>query len=139
MDGRNMKRPAGITALSIFSGFGTIASLLSFISLLFPNSFLEPMWRLNPRGHSGLAAMGVAGILLMMAVSIGCALSAYGLWNGRRWGYWLAITGLTINLIGDAINAISGIEPRAAIGLPIVGAILVYLATAKVRSFFHDS
>jgi len=132
-----MKRPAGITALSIFAGLGMLASLLSFITLAFPDSFLEPIWRLNPRGHAGLAGMGLAGILLMIALSIGCALSAYGLWNGRRWGYWLAIFGLTVNFLGDAINAITGIEPRAAIGLPIVAAILFYLATRKVRAFFY--
>jgi multisubunit Na+/H+ antiporter MnhF subunit len=132
-----MKRPIGITGLSIFFIAGALISFLSFVSLLFPNSVLEPMWQLNPRARDAFAYIGKWSLVLMGVVCIACTLSAIGLWRGRRWGYRLAFSILTINLIGDLTNAILGIEKRAAIGVPIALAILVYLRTKRVKEFFE--
>ena len=129
-------RPAGITALSIFFLFGTTASFISFVSLLFPGSFLEPMWRLNPRAREGFASIGVWAIVLMCAVSVACASAAVGLWRGARWGYWLAVALLAINLLGDIVNVALGIEPGAVVGVPIALGILAYMMTKRVRRFF---
>jgi hypothetical protein len=52
-------RPGGITALSIFFLFGVCASFISFLSLLWPGSLLEPVWQLNPRAHVAFTSMGV--------------------------------------------------------------------------------
>lgn len=41
-------RPRGVTALSLFFFFGAAMSFIACVSLLFPGSLLEPMWRLNP-------------------------------------------------------------------------------------------
>jgi len=132
-------RPVGITALSIFFLFGTTASFLSFVSLLFPGSFLEPMWRLNPRAREGFAGMGVWAVVLMCAVCVACTSAAVGLWRGARWGYWIAVVLLAINLLGDIANVVTGIEPRAAVGIPIVLAILAFLMSRRVRRFFVRS
>ena len=129
-------RPAGITALSIFFLFGTAASFLSSVSLFFPGSFLEPMWRLNPRARAGFADMGGWAVILMCTVSIACVSAAVGLWRGTRWGYWVAATMLVINLLGDLVNVILGTEPRAAVGIPIVLAILAFLVSKRVQRFF---
>src|ERR1043165_2478309 len=112
---KSKNRPTGITALSIFFLFGATASLLSFVSLLFPGSFLEPMWRLNPRAREGFASMGAWAVVLMCTVCIACVSAAVGLLRGARWGYWLALALLAINLLGDIVNALLGIEPRAVI------------------------
>jgi len=129
-------RPVGITALSIFFLFGATMSFIAFVSLLFPGSILEPMWRLNPRAHEGFAAMGVWAIVLMCVVSVACASAAVGLWRGARWGYRLAIILLTINLLGDIVNVALGTEPRAVVGVPIVLALLAFLMSRRVRRFF---
>lgn len=129
-------RPIGITALGIFFLFGAVASFVSSVSLLFPGSFLEPMWRLNPRAREGFAGIGVWAVVLMCAVCVSCASASAGLWRGARWGYWLALILLTANLLGDIANVITGAEPRAAVGIPIVLAILAYLRSRRVRSFF---
>jgi hypothetical protein len=52
-------RPLGITPLSIFFMAATVITIVAAISLLFPNGFLEPIWRLNPRGRIGLGAIGM--------------------------------------------------------------------------------
>jgi hypothetical protein len=130
------ERPALITVLSLFFASGSLISAAAGVSLISPGGLFEPMWRLNPRARIALAGMGVAAPLLLAVVSVACAGAAFGLWHGRRWGYRLAIGLLAVNLTGDLINTILGTEPRAAVGIPIVAAILALLATGRVRQYF---
>ena len=139
MRNESAPRPIGITALSIFFLFGACASFLSFVSLFWPGSFLEPMWRLNPRARVAFGGMGVWAVVLMGAVCAACVTAAVGLWRGARWGYQLACALLAINLLGDITNAVTGTEPRAAIGIPIALALLAYLLSRRVRRFFARS
>src|SRR5262249_30030496 len=97
---------------------------------------LEPMWQLNPRGHQGLARLHGWAVLLLSIVSGLCVLTGTGLWQRRRWGYRLAVAGLSIHLIADILNVVSGTEPRAIVGIPVVLALLVYLRRPRVRSAF---
>ena len=108
MTARSETRPPGITALSIFFLFGAAMSFISSVALLFPGSFLEPMWRLNPRAREGFAGIGAWAVVLMCGVSALCALASVGLWRGARWGYWLAVALLAINLLGDILNVLLG-------------------------------
>ncbi|MBK8316528.1 MAG: hypothetical protein IPL01_21915 [Acidobacteria bacterium] len=130
-------RPAGITALSVFFAVGAVISFTSSASLFFPGSFLEPMWRLNPRALEAFHSMGGWAIVMLCTVCAGCAFAAVGLWRGVRWGYRLAVGILVINLTGDIANVVLGTEPRAAIGIPIVLLILAFLLTRRVKSFFN--
>ena len=129
-------RPPGVTALALLSIFGTLASGLSFISLLTPGGPLEPMWRLNPRAHEAFSHMGAWALLVLGVVCVGCATSAFGFLTGRRWGYWLGVVGLLVHLIGDVVNTVLGIEPRAVVGVPVVALILWYLSRPGVRAYF---
>jgi hypothetical protein len=130
-------RPRSVTALSVFFAFGVTMSSLSFVALLFPGGLLEPMWRINPRAREQFAVMGIWGPLLMALVSVACALTASGLWNGRRFGLILGRAMLAFSLVGDFANAILGPEPRAWIGVPIAAALLVLLSTGPVKAFFE--
>lgn len=132
----DVTRPGGITALSAFFLFGACMSFISAASLFFPGSFLEPMWRLNPRAHEAFAGIGTWAVVLMCAVSVACAAAALGLWRGARWGYRSALILLAINLLGDLVNGLTGTEPRALVGVPIVIALLLYLRSKRVRHFF---
>jgi hypothetical protein len=129
-------RPRGITALAIFFAFGALMSVTSLVSLSFPGGPLEPMWRLNPRAQEAFGRMGAFALMLMATLFIACGSTALGLWRGMRWGYWLAVTLLTINLLGDIVNVVLGVEPRAIVGVPIVIVLLIYLGRGKTRSFF---
>src|SRR5437763_1035502 len=134
---KNQSRPFGITVLSIFFLFGAAISFTVFVSLLFPASFLEPLWRLNPRAREAFTSIGVWAIILMCAVCVSCALAALGLWRGARWGYWMALMLLVVNMSGDIANVVLGTEPGAIVGVPIVVAILTYLMSRRVRRFFR--
>ena len=115
---------------------GVLATGLSFVSLLDPGGPLEPIWRVNPRGHEAFSKMGVWAPLLLGAVCLTCAAAAYGFFKGARWGLRLGVTLLVVNLAADVVNAALGIEPRAVIGVPIVALLLWYLSNRKVRAFF---
>jgi len=80
--------------------------------------------------------MGVWAIVLMGVVCVASAIAAVGLWRGLRWGYRLAVILLTVNLLGDITNVVLGTEPKAAVGIPIVVAILVFLLSRRVKQFF---
>ena len=67
----------------------------------------------------------------MIVVGGGCALAAIGLWRGKWWGVRLGVTILVINLAGDIFNAVFRHDYRALIGLPIAGAMIVYLIRSK--------
>ncbi|MGH9904878.1 MAG: hypothetical protein ACRD8U_04735 [Pyrinomonadaceae bacterium] len=94
------------------------------------------MWRLNPRAHENLSKLGYWAVLLLSAVSVFCAAGAIGLWRGAKWGHWVAVALIAINLIGDVINVLLGTEPRAIVGVPIAAATLAYLLSKTVRDFF---
>jgi hypothetical protein len=132
-------RPVGVVALVILFAIGTCASFISAVSLTFPGIFLEPIWDLNPNARAGFARIGSAAIVVMIAVCIACLFTTIGLWLGRRWGYWLAFVMLVVNLCGDVVNVITGTEPRAIIGIPIVAVILAYLLRKRTRYHFNNS
>lgn len=136
---RSATHPAGIVALTILFLFGTVASSVSLVALSFPGSFLESIWKLNPRAHEGFAKMGGWAIVLMSLVCLACALTAVGLWRGARWGYWLAVVMLAVNLLGDIANVLMGTERKALVGIPIVIIILIFLTSKRVRGFFANS
>jgi hypothetical protein len=48
----------------------------------------------------------------------------------------VALALLVLNLLGDVVNVLLGVEPRAAFGVPIVAALLIFLATRRVRCYF---
>ncbi len=122
--------------MSLFFGAGSAIALVSGVALLIPGGVLEPMWRLNPRARDAFTSLGLGSVALLAVVSVACGSSAVGLWRGARWGYRLALGLLVVNLLGDILNATLGAEPRAAIGVPIAGAIVAYLGSRRVRRFF---
>jgi hypothetical protein len=129
-------RPWTITALSIFFIAGAAISLTASVSLLYPNSFLDSIWRLNPRAHQNLSSLGLWSVVLLTTVSGFCAAAGIGLWRQRRWGYWVAVVLIAINLIGDITNVVFGTEPRAMVGVPIAAALLWYLLLKRTRDSF---
>ena len=86
IESAKVSRPFGIMALSIFFFAATGITLVAAISLLFPNGLLEPIWKLNPRAHHRLGAIGIWRPVLFFVVAFACATAAIGLWRGARWG-----------------------------------------------------
>jgi hypothetical protein len=133
------RRPLGVGLLAGFFLAGTIMCFTAAVALLWPGGPLEPMWALNPRARGGFDAMGRWAIVLLGVVGAVCGSAAVGLWKGARWGRLLAIGILSFNLAGDLANAILARDARTLIGLPIAGALILYLVRSRrVRRFFGE-
>ena len=94
------------------------------------------MWRLNPRARTAFSGLGVAAPALLVLVAGACGIASVGIFRRRTWGHRTAVGLISMNLVGDTVNAALGIEPRAAVGIPIAGALLVYLLSRRVRGYF---
>ena len=129
-------RPLGVTALAIFFGVGTIPSTATALALILPGPWSEAMWRLKPGAQQDFTQLGALAIPVMIVVAMACAAAAVGLWSRRRWGHRVAIAVLSVNLVGDLLNALVRGDRRTLIGLPIGGAMLVYLLTRRIREWF---
>jgi len=126
-----------VTVLSLFFGGGALVSLVAAASLLVTGSPLEPMWRLNPVAREGFAGLGAWAAVLLGLVSLATGATSVGLWRLHRWGWALAVGLLTVNVLADAARALSGADPRAAVGVPIAGALVLYLLLPRVRRPFR--
>jgi hypothetical protein len=97
------------------------------------------MWRLNPRAHAQFTKIGYWAAILLGSVCLACGASAYGFFKGKRWGYRMGIVLLVVNVTGDLVNAMLGVERRALLGVPVVVLLLMYLRSSRVRAFFRQS
>jgi hypothetical protein len=114
-----------------FFAFGASMCALTVVLLLFPGTQLDSLWRLNPEAQISLQSLGRFSVLLMLCVGIACAFAATGLWRGANWGVRLAIIILSINIVGDLLNALVRHDYRSLIGLPIGGAMIFYLTHSE--------
>ena len=113
--------------LAVFFAFGAMMCALVLALLLFPGSPLDSVWRLNPEARLAFRSLGNWSFLLMLTVGIACLFAAIGLWRGTVWGTRVALTILSINIIGDIVNALFRHDYRALIGLPVGAAIIFFL------------
>jgi uncharacterized membrane protein (DUF2068 family) len=118
---------------ALFFAFGAAMCALTITLLLIPGTPLDSLWRLNPEAHSAFQSLGKVAVLLMLVVGAACAFAAAGMWRGSWWGTRLALVILSINILGDLFNALVRHDLRTLIGLPIGGAMILYLIKAKRR------
>lgn len=111
----------------IFFAAGALICLVAMVALAFPGGFLESIWRLKPEARVEFQRIGNWSVALMAVVGAACGLAAIGLAKNAKWGRWLAISILTVNLIGDTLNALLRHDPITLIGLPIGGLMIWYL------------
>ncbi len=119
-------RPLGIVIIAALAAiFGITAILGSLLSLLlFHSSFFTSLLPLSGR-FTSIAAIAAAVIILIAILNL---LLAYGLYNGKKWGWWLGI------ILG--ILYILSIFMLNILGL-IAGIILVvYLTRKEPKEYF---
>ncbi|HUJ32045.1 MAG TPA: hypothetical protein VLY23_12245 [Candidatus Acidoferrum sp.] len=125
-------------AFGVFLLFGTAMASLAGVTLVWPRTALDHVWRLNPRAHQDLAPLGkLVGIpFLLLAVTL--AIASAGWFRRRRWGWWLAVAVIATQLLGDLVNTLSGHFLEGGIGLAIAGALLFWLLRPTVESAFPN-
>jgi len=97
---------------------------------LFPGSFLDSLSRVNPRAHEGLAVLGLWAVLLMVVVAL-CVPQRFRFVALRSLGLHHGACDSQCEPAGDAINAFVGHDWRTLIGLPIGGAMIIYLLSRR--------
>jgi hypothetical protein len=120
-------RSVGTTLLVIFFAAGALICLVTTLALAFPGGLLEPIWRLKPEARVKFQEIGSWPVALMAVAGAACGLAAVGLAKNAEWGRRLAIGVLTVNLVGDSLNALLRHDARTLIGLPIGGLMILYL------------
>ncbi len=127
----------GLTAVGIFLFFGAAMASLAGITLVWPDTVLDKIWVLNPRGLQQLAPFGKAvGIPFLMLSGI-LAAAGVGWFRRRLWGWRLSVAIIAIQVLGDLINCLRGDYLRGGVGVVIAGALLVYLLRPIIRGSFE--
>jgi hypothetical protein len=121
------ERPAGVTGLACFFVFAALLSALIAMSLLFPGTPLDDLWKASPDVQFGFKHLGGFAVLLMFIICVVCLCVAVGLWRYQRWGFTLAITVLGVNMAADLISAALRHDWRSLAGIPVSGAMIFYL------------
>jgi uncharacterized membrane protein (DUF2068 family) len=117
--------------LAMFFAFGAMMCVLTLALLLLPGTALDTLWRLNPDARLAFESFGSWSVVLMLVVGTACLFASVGLWRGTLWGTRLALTILSINIVGDLTNALLRHDYRALIGLPVGAAMIFFLVRSQ--------
>lgn len=123
--------------MAVFLVFGSTMATLAGITLLFPGSFLDPVWRLNPEAGEQLRQLGRGIGIAFLGLGAAMVATAIGWIRRRFWGWALAAIIIASQVLGDLVNALRGEFLKGAIGVAIAGALLVYLLRPRVRRVFR--
>ena len=126
-----MQKSRGHPWLAMFFAFGTMMCVVMLALLLFPGTALDTSWRLNPDARPAFESLGSWSVVIMVVVGAACLVAAIGLWRRAFWGTRLALAILSINIVGDLINALLRHDYRALIGLPVGAAMIFFLLRSR--------
>jgi len=126
------RRPAGIAILAVLQIIIGAVDVLTAILLLFASTTLAIV---GFGMSAAFAFMLIPLSILLFAFGAVSFILAYGLWNGRRWGW---ITSIILAAVGLALGVLSllGGELASVATIVLEAIILIYLSTYSVRAFF---
>lgn len=122
--------------MAVFLVFGATMATLAGITLLFPSSFLDPIWRLNPEAGEQLRQLGRGIGIAFLGLGAAMVAAAIGWIRRHFWGWALAVIIIASQVLGDLVNAVRGELLKGTVGVAIAGALLIYLLRSNVRSAF---
>lgn len=129
-------RPRGWLAIGIFLLWGAAMATFAGITLIFPGTFLDRAWAINPTGHAGLKALGPWVGFLFPVLGLALALAGIGWLKRRRWGWMLGVLLIAGNAAGDLARLVSGARVEGTVGVLVAGALLIYMSRPGMRHFF---
>ena len=125
--------------MAVFLVFGSTMATLAGITLLFPGSFLDPVWRLNPEAGEQLRQLGRGIGIAFLGLGAAMVATAIGWIRRRFWGWALAVIIIASQVLGDLVNAFRGERLKGAVGAAIAGALLAYLIRPVTRGAFEKN
>jgi hypothetical protein len=125
--------------MAVFLVFGATMATLAGITLLFPGSFLDPIWRLNPEAGEQLYQLGREIGIAFLGLGAAMVAAAIGWIKRRFWGWALAVIIIASQVLGDLVNALRGEFLKGAVGVVIAAALLAYLIRPVTRGAFEKN
>ena len=110
--------------MAVFLVFGSTMATLAGITLLFPGSFLDPVWRLNPEAGEQLRQLGRGIGIAFLGLGAAMIAATIGWIRRRFWGWALAVIIIASQVLGDLVKALRGEFLKGAVGVVIAGALL---------------
>lgn len=133
-----MTRPAVTpSAAGAFLALATLLSALAGASLLAPGGPLDVIWRVKPKAHAELLAMGPLAGIGFLGLSVIMAAASVGCFARRRWGWGLAVVIFVVNGLADGARIAFGAPLEGAIGVTAAALIVWWLAQVRVRATFR--
>jgi hypothetical protein len=126
----------GMLAMGVFLFFGATMALLAGVTLAWPGTILDGIWRLNPSAYRQLAPLGrVVGIGFLFLSTV-MAIAGTGWFKRKIWGWWVAVGILATQCLGDLANVVMGHVAQGLIGVSVAGGLLFYLLRRPTRNCF---
>jgi hypothetical protein len=107
-------------------------------TLAWRSTVLDRVWILNKAAYRQLSPAGKSVGALFFLLSATLATAAMGWFTRRPWGWGFAVAIISVQVTGDLVSLVRGDFLRGGAGLPIAGALLLYLLQPKVRNMFHS-
>lgn len=123
--------------VAIFLFLATIVALITGESLLFPNTLLDNLWKINPEGAALFHSIGRASGLFLLALGVGTFFATLGLLRGQPWAWWFGVFLFAIDACGNIVSYFLTHDALRSISGAIISAtFLFFLCRYSVRDYF---
>ena len=120
-------------AVAGFLFLATLIAIVVAISLLFPGTFLDRIWNLNPSAYAAFHVLGKLSGVILLVLGVGTGTTAFGLLRQRRWAWWLALVLFSANGLGDLVNLLIGGDRWKSAAGTLIAAAFVFLLVRLPR------
>ena len=123
-----------LPTIAIFLSLAALIACVTGVALWFPGPAWLPLWNLNPRAYESFHRLGWIAPAILFSLAGICAVTAFGLFQHRRWAWWIAVVLFAANGAGDLASLfLSGELLRFGSGVLIAAVFVFLLALSPVR------
>ena len=133
-----MQAPRSATILvGMFSSLATVIAFAAGATLIWPGSGVDTIWAIrNDDTHAKMLALGWPGGLGLWTLSALALALMVGSFSQRRWAWWAAAVGISLNGLADLGRLATGGIFEGVFGAAVAGLILFWLTRRSVRGQF---
>jgi hypothetical protein len=115
-------------------------SLLTGVSLLFPDPRWNNLWNLNQAANAAFVRLGAMPGIVLLALGVVAGSAGIGMIREKQWAWWIAVSLFAIHGLGDAFSLmVTRNLAKGVSGVLIAGAFLFWLSQPAVRRYFRPA